>query len=174
MNRRRFLPARALSSCAIAAALALGSAGPAAAQAARLSDLHYPPLPAFELPRPQRTVLGNGLVVLTLEDHTLPVVEASVLVHAGSLYEPADKAGLTRIGGSLLCNGGTERLSADELDELLDDRSISFECSNYTDADVVRTRALAEDFAEALGLLADALRRPAFAEDRLAVEKVKQ
>src|SRR5918996_737180 len=70
----------------------------AAAQATRADDLRYPPLPAFEIPQPERVVLDNGMVVMLLEDHELPLIEATALVHAGSRFDPADKVGLAELG----------------------------------------------------------------------------
>ena len=61
------------------AALALVCLTPlmAEAQVATVDQLKYPALPAFSLPRPTRTVLPNGLVLLVMEDHELPLVSVS-------------------------------------------------------------------------------------------------
>src|ERR687892_1825655 len=79
----------------------------AAARATRADDLRYPPLPAFEIPRPERVVLDNGLVVMLLEDHELPLVEATALVRAGSRLDPVDKIGLSKLAAGVLRTGGT-------------------------------------------------------------------
>ena len=59
------------------------------AQVATVDQLKYPALPAFSLPRPTRTVLPNGLVVLVMEDDQLPLVSVSARFRTGSLVEPA-------------------------------------------------------------------------------------
>ena len=46
--------------------------------------MKYPALPAFSLPRPTRTVLPNGLVVMVVEDHELPLVSVSARFRTGS------------------------------------------------------------------------------------------
>ena len=70
--------------------LALGLALPAAAaaQATRAEELRYPPLPRFDIPQPERVVLDNGMVVMLLEDHELPLVEATACIRAGSPPRP--------------------------------------------------------------------------------------
>src|SRR6185436_17370755 len=105
--------------CAPALALLLPMAIPVAAQVEHVEDLQYPPLARFEVPQPQRVELENGLVVLLLEDHELPLVEATALVRAGSALDPADKVGLAELAGQVLRTGGTETLTGDQLDDWL-------------------------------------------------------
>ena len=86
-----------------------------------------PAAPRFDIPQPQRVVLDNGLVVLLLEDHELPLVEATALVRAGSRLEPAAKVGLAELAGEVLRTGGTERMTGDQLDDLLESRAAAIE-----------------------------------------------
>src|SRR5262245_9693745 len=95
---------------ALLLALPLAAAEPTAK---KLSDLHFPPLPPLQVAQPQRIVLDNGLVVMLLEDHELPLVEATALVHAGSRLDPEDKVGLANLAATVLRTGGTEKLPAD-------------------------------------------------------------
>jgi len=151
--------------------LLLCLAAPAAAQAPRVEDLRYPPLHQFEIPRPERVVLDNGLVVLLLEDHELPLVEATALVRAGSRLDPADKVGLADLGSQVLRTGGTERMPSDQLDDWLESRAASIEASTSADSTRLTLSALAQDFPEALRVFADVLRRPAFDNARLEVSR---
>ncbi|NGZ98780.1 MAG: peptidase M16, partial [Nitrospira sp. WS110] len=43
---------------------------------------------------PTRLTAPNGMTVLVLEQHFLPIVEIHALVKAGSAQDPPDKAGL--------------------------------------------------------------------------------
>jgi zinc protease len=144
---------------------------PAAAQAARPDDLRYPPLPKFEIPRPQRVVLDNGLVVMLLEDHELPLVEVTARVRAGGRFDPADKIGLAKVGASLLRTGGTEAMPSDKLDEWLEGRAASIEAS--ADGAIVQASlfSLRQDFPDVLRIFADVLRRPAFDAGKLEVAR---
>ena len=66
--------------------IALGG-GPLAAQ------FEQPPAPGplrpFALPRPQELRLDNGVRVVVVEDHGLPLVHGRLLVNSGSLFEPS-------------------------------------------------------------------------------------
>ena len=96
------------------------AAAVADAQVATVDQLKYPALPAFSLPRPTRTVLPNGLVVLVMEDHELPLVSVSARFRTGSLLEPADKIGVASLTGSQMRSGGTVALAPEALDRYLE------------------------------------------------------
>ena len=144
---------------------------PAVAQVDRAQDLRFPPLSRFDIPQPQRIELENGLVLLLLEDHELPLVEATVLVRAGSGYDPADKIGLAELAGRVLRTGGTERMTGDQIDDWLESRAAAIEVAVQQDAARVTLNSLKKDFPDALRLLADVLRRPAFDPQKLEVER---
>ncbi len=166
---RRPASAAALAALALLGSLAWPAA--AAAQAPSHDAITYPPLPAFEIPRPERVVLDNGLVVLLLEDHELPLVDAIALIRTGERWEPADQAGLAGLTGEVLRTGGTLEMAADELDDWLEGKAASIESSTETEYGLARMSSLAEDFPAVLGVFADVLRRPAFAADRLEVAR---
>ncbi|HEX9942492.1 MAG TPA: pitrilysin family protein [Thermoanaerobaculia bacterium] len=167
MNRRiATIPALLL-----AASLALPAA--AAAQATRASELRYPPLPAFEIPQPERVVLDNGMVVLLLEDHELPLVEATALIRTGSRFDPAAKLGLAKLGAEVLRTGGTQSLSSDALDDWLESRAASVEVSAEEGSTRAVLSSLKADFPEVLRVFADVLRRPAFDAGKLEVARTQ-
>ena len=53
-------------------------------------------------PKPTRFVLPNGMVVMVIEDHELPLVNVSARIRTGSLLEPAEKTGLAGLAGTVL------------------------------------------------------------------------
>src|SRR3972149_5393336 len=68
---------------------------------------------------PVRVVLKNGITILVVETHALPVVNISVTVKTGSVYDPPEKAGLSSLTAALLDEGTKTRSSqqiADEMD----------------------------------------------------------
>ena len=143
----------------------------AAAQVQTVDQLSYPPLPAFSLPKPVRTVLPNGLVVLVMEDHELPLVSVSARFRTGSLLEPADKAGVAGLTGSQMRSGGTKALAPDALDRYLEGRAASIETSIGDDAGTAGMSVLKQDFAEVLQVFSDVLRQPRFDPARLEVAR---
>lgn len=155
-----------------ALALLLLSA-PVAAQVESAAALRYPPLASFDIPRPQRVELENGLVVLLLEDHELPLVEVTAMVRAGSALDPADKVGLADLAGEVLRTGGTETLPGDQLDDWLESRAAEVEVGITPEAARVTLSSLKQDFPDALRVFSDVLRRPAFDAKKLEVERNK-
>jgi len=146
---------------------------PMAAQevATDVEELEFPPLREFEIPQPQRHELSNGLVVLLLEDHEMPLVEATARIHTGSRLEPADKAGLAQLTGTVLRTGGTTSMSPDELDDFLESKAASIETGIGTQSGNASMSCLEKDFRDVLEVFADVLRHPAFSEDRIEVAK---
>lgn len=164
-------PRTAATLLAVAGSLLL-LAVPAAAQKRpvdRPEEITAPALPAFEIPQPRRVELPNGMVVMLIEDHELPLVRATAIVNTGSRLEPANHAGVASVTGSVLRSGGTTRMSADALDDYLEDKAAIIESSIGDDQGRVMMSSLAEDFEEVLAVFADVLRRPAFAADRVDI-----
>ncbi len=157
---------------ALLALLALGAAA-APAQVAEVEELRYPPLPRFAIPVPQRTALPNGLAVMLLEDHELPLVSATVMVRTGARLEPAEKVGLAALAGTVLRAGGSESMAPDELDLYLESKAASIESSITTSFGRAAMSCLAKDFPEVLRVFAEVLRRPRFDQGRLEVEKTR-
>jgi len=155
-----------LASCLLASAFA-----PAAAQVEKVDQLQFPPLPEQRIPVPERVVLDNGLVVLLLEDHELPLIEASAVVRTGSRLEPAAKAGLAELTGQVLRTGGTQKRTGDQLDDLLESRAARIETSIGETSGRASLSSLTKDFPEMLKLFAEVLREPAFDPMKLEVAK---
>jgi predicted Zn-dependent peptidase len=158
------------------AAVVAVALSPSAARPQAIPDspdkLTFPPI-VFEPPRAQdhRVVLRNGMVVFIAEDKALPLVNVSITVRAGSWLEPEGKAGLAAFTGSQMRRGGTESLSAEQLDERLDFLAAQVGTGIGTTAGSASLNCLADNLEEALRLFVDVLRRPRFQEDRLALAK---
>ncbi len=146
---------------------------PAAAQVESAEELRFPPLARFDVPQPQRVELENGLVVLILEDHELPLVEVTAMVRAGSAVDPAGKVGLAELAGEVMRTGGTETMPGDQLDDWLEGRAAEVEVGVTPEAARVTLSSLKQDFPDALRVFSDVLRHPAFDPRKLEVERNK-
>ena len=60
---------------------------------------------------PTKFVTTNGITVIVLEQHFLPIVEIHTLIKTGSAQDPPDKAGLANLVASLLDEGTITRTS---------------------------------------------------------------
>ena len=135
--------------------------------------LVYPPLNQPQPPVPDRFELDNGMIVYLLEDHELPIIDISVRIRTGSIYEPADKVGLASITGAVMRTGGTTSKTGDELDEILENLAASVETGIGDDSGSASVSVLKEDLDTGLSILADILMNPAFREDKIELEKVQ-
>jgi len=152
----------------------IGGTMPAAGQVVRPGDIRYPPLPAWQIPAPERVTLPNGLVVFLLEDHELPLINVQVRIKTGSRYEPADKVGLADVAATVMRTGGAGDRSGSEVDQFLEDRAANLYTNMGVSVGTADLSVLKEHFAAALPILADVLRRPRFEEDKIVEAKVQE
>lgn len=110
---------------------------------------------------PTRFVIPNGMTVLVLEQHFLPIVEIHALIKAGSVQDPPEKAGLANLVASLLDEGTTTR-SSKQLAEQIDFVGGSLRAQADEDFTTASVRTLKKDIDLGFTLLADILQRPAF------------
>jgi zinc protease len=117
----------------------------------------------------RRVVLPNGLVMLLIEDHRLPIVVAQASVRHAALLEPAEKSGVAALTGRLLDEGtGIHRGS--EIAELIENVGGALALS----ANGGSVKVLAPDRSLGLGLLFECLSQANFPAEAFAREKAKQ
>jgi len=119
---------------------------------------------------PKRTVLSNGMVLLTSEQRTLPMVSIELLMDAGSVHESAPQAGLANLTARLLTYG-TKRRSALQINETLDFIGASLEAACGQDTASLSMTVLKKDLATGLELLADVLTQPTFPQAEIDRQK---
>ena len=139
-----------------------------------LDEITYPELPDFEIPQPRRVELDNGMTVFLIEDRELPVVNASARVGVGSVYAPAELAGLADVTGTVMRTGGTETMTPDELDTFLEDRGASIETSIGESSGSASFSTLKENLDEVLPVFVEVLQNPAFREEKVELAKTQQ
>ena len=125
-----------------------------------------PPLAArvrFEPPRAEHFLLANGLRVVLVENHRLPLVAIAAVSLAAGSREDGERHGLAALTADLLDEGagGTDRAA---FAEALERSGARLEIDIATDAATIELQVLPARLPEALALLADALRRPRFAD----------
>jgi zinc protease len=119
------------------------------------------PLRPYVFPPVEEFQLANGLRVILVQKHTLPVVEGRLILDAGAMREPAAKNGLASLTGSLLSEG-TGNLTGAEIARSMDALGAQYFTSadfNAAYADVV---ALKTVFPQALALTARTVAAPSF------------
>jgi len=129
--------------------------------------LKFPPLKQVQLPKIEQFTLPNGMKVMILENHELPLASGSMRIRTGALLEPAEKAGLAGIFGQVLRNGGTKQRTGDALNTKLESMAASIEAGVGGDSGTVGFNCLKENLDEVLDLLKEVVTEPAFSQDRL-------
>jgi zinc protease len=145
-----------------------------AAPARHYTELTFPPLPEVEIPEYSRYTLENGMVVYLMEDHELPLVSGTVLVKTGERMEPAEQTGLAGITAEVMRSGGTRQHSADELNQLLEQRAASVEAGMSTAFGSVSFNALSQDLDLVLDLFAEVIQDPLFPQEKLDLANVQR
>ncbi len=123
---------------------------PAAGSASKLS-----------LPVPKKFKLANGLTVLLVEQHNLPMISAGLAVLSGSEVNPVDKPGLASFTADML-DEGTNKRSTIQLAEDAAQIGASLSTGSFSDASNVTVSALKKNADAAFELMADVALQPSF------------
>ena len=131
------------------------------------------PVKPTPLPPLQEAVLPDGVRLVLVEDHRLPVLSLSLSVpNAGSASDPKGKEGLAFLGTNLLTKGAGTR-TADQISEAIEGVGGSIGASAGQDWATVRADVMSSDAALAFGLVADAVARPTFPERELELARTQ-
>jgi len=129
-----------------------------AVQAARAQSIHLPPH--------EKVVLKNGLTVLLLEKHGVPIISFYGILKAGAAADPEGQEGLAAITAGLL-RKGTESRTTQQFSADLDFIGGSFAADATADFTAISAECLSKDVAKGLDLFADALLHPTFPKDEV-------
>ncbi|MFN7974748.1 MAG: insulinase family protein [Acidobacteriota bacterium] len=134
-------------------------------------DIKAPALKSFDIAVPERHELPNGIVVLLMEDHELPLINMSARIRTGGRLAPRDKAGLADIFGGAWRTGGTKAKTGDQLDDFLEAHAAKVETSMGLDSATISLDCLKQDFPDVLAVFVDVLQNPAFRQDKIDLAK---
>lgn len=119
------------------------------------------PAPTVHLPVPQTFALGNGMKVLVVEEHALPVLSAAVVSRAGSENNPADKAGLAVLTAQVMGEATASR-SVEKLAGAEEEIGTRIGVGASMDGATASMTVLTNHTGEGLDLLSDVIQHPAF------------
>lgn len=139
----------------------------------KLPDPRTMPAPRLQAPQPkvQSFSLSNGIRVLFIEDHELPVMQMYAAFKVGTLEDPADKAGLAAMAANLLRTGGTKSFTSDQLNEQLENLAADVEFGAGPENSGGGIHCFKQDAPRVLGLFSEMLRAPRFATDRIEFQR---
>ncbi len=108
-----------------------------------------------------RHVLSNGMIALIQRNQNTPTVTVRGEVRVGAVHEPAAKSGLAVFTGAALIRGTAQRTFQQIVAET-EALGASVNAGGGMHGSGFAGRALAEDLALIMGILADMLRQPTF------------
>jgi len=136
-------------------------------------DLKYPALPPLKIPDPTEITLSNGMKVMLLEDHELPLVSGAALIRTGNLFDPPNKKGLAGITGEVLRSGGTKTRTGDQIDQDLENVAASIESQIGETNGTISFSCLKENTDQVLALFRDLISSPEFRQDKVDLTKTQ-
>jgi predicted Zn-dependent peptidase len=130
----------------------------------------------YQLPEAKRIKLPNGLVIILLEQHELPLTAVTIALRSGTLQDPDGKPGVSALTEELL-RRGTETKSAEKISTEIDFIGMQFGgggggrgggggASSYDSTDISGD-FLSKDTDKALAIMADCVLHPVFPAEEL-------
>jgi len=119
------------------------------------------PAPALHLPAPKEFTLDNGLKVLLVEEHSLPLLTADLVSRAGAENNQTATAGLASLVSEVM-GEGTESRSLSKLAEDQETIGTHINTTAGMDSSAISMDVLTSHAGEGMSLLADVALHPAF------------
>jgi predicted Zn-dependent peptidase len=120
----------------------------------------------LKLPPYNKVVLKNGMTLLLMEKHGVPIVSFHFIVKSGATADPPGREGLASLTAGLLRKGTATR-TADQLSAELDFIGGLFSSGADSDYSNGSAEFLAKDLGKGLDLLADVILHPTFPHDEV-------
>lgn len=115
---------------------------------------------AYKLPPYEKTVLKNGLTVYLLEQHEVPMINVSVVLPAGAIYDGGQSGLASMTASSLLF--GTKARTKSQLEEALDFVGASVHTSASKESAGLSASFASKDRDGVLEIVRDILLTPTF------------
>jgi zinc protease len=119
---------------------------------------------------PEQFTLANGLRVLLLPDHSVPTINLSGHIEAGSVFDGNQKAGLANLTASNLMNG-TQTQNALTIAKTLEDRGAGLDFTASREGVSISGQALSADLPIIIQTLADVAQNATFPADQLELTR---
>jgi len=117
-------------------------------------------------PKPSEKTLANGLRVIVIPRTQMPLVTAHLLIKSGGEVDPADLSGVADMTASLLTRGTTTK-TATQIAEAIEALGGTLNSGAGWDSSFITTSVMSPRVGQALELLADVARNPAFKDEEI-------
>jgi predicted Zn-dependent peptidase len=120
--------------------------------------------PSVKLPPYKKTTLKNGMTVVLMEQHKVPLVTMQLSLRSGTTSDPQGKEGLAYTTAELL-RRGTKNYNALQISESLDSMGATLGVSIGLDSVTCSAEFISKDVSKGMELFAEVLMQPTFPED---------
>ena len=136
-----------------------------------------PPAPSAPvsptIPPPVEVRLANGMRLVTVERHDLPIVTAYLVTSGGSATDPANRAGVSSLAADLLTKG-TKTRSATQIARAIEGLGGSIGSDAASDGASVDVTVKSDQLAPAMAILADVAINPVFVPQEIERARTQQ
>ena len=127
--------------------------------------------PEFMAPIPEEIQIPNGLNILVLEKHEMPVVSFGLVIPSGTITDPPNKPGLAAFTAQMISEGTREK-SSQEIAEAFEFIGARLSAEARREMTLVSTETLTKHWKKALKLMAEVVRYPSF--PQIELDRVKK
>jgi zinc protease len=120
----------------------------------------------YDPPKIQRAKLSNGMEVLLVENHKLPLVQLNLVLKSGWANDPTDKPGTASLTAELLDEGTTTR-NALQISDAVRDLGAELTTASSFDGSRVNLNILKRNLDRGLTLMSDVVLNPTFPKEEL-------
>ena len=118
----------------------------------------------------QRTILDNGITVITVENPTADIIAGRLFIKAGGRWETRAKAGISHLLSNVLTKG-TLNLSSVEIAERIESVGAVLGADASTDYFAIGFKTVTVDFPEIFQLVGEITRSPSFPVEEVELEQ---
>lgn len=141
-----------------------------------LAQQTTPPAPAAprdpKLPQPVEKTLANGLRVIVVPKHDIPLVAARLMVKTGAAADPAGKDGLASLTATVLTQG-TKTRSAEQIARGIEALGATLDADAAWDSSSIDVSVMSSNLPKALEFVSDVARNATFAKDEFERERAQ-
>jgi zinc protease len=135
-----------------------------------------PPAPGApreaKLPQAVEKTLDNGLRVIVVPKHDLPLVASRLLIRTGAAADPQSKAGVASLTATVLTQG-TKSRSAEQLARGMEALGATLDAEAMWDATAIDVSVMSSNLPKAMELIADVARNATFAKNEFEREQAQ-
>ena len=130
------------------------------------------PIRPAQLPPTREATLPNGVHLLVVESHKLPVLSINMAFRAGDFTDPAGKEGLASLTATLLTKGAGAR-TAEQISQTIEGVGGSIGAGTDDDVLSVGANGMSTDKELIFSLLGDVVARPTFDQKEVDLAKTQ-